>query len=169
MPRKSQGRVTGRPVTATIPNPAGGVKLETFIPWTLVKRGAKKQVITPIEAPEAFRVEAVRERTNRKAAKDTPLVRALGLAHYWQHLLDTGKFESLTEIAAAEGMDLGQVSRIARLALMEPGVVEAGLVGEENRLNLEKLIRNEVAAGSASQARAVCGKTVRTVWRGRPG
>lgn len=41
---------------------------------------------------------------------------SLGLAHYWQHLLDTGRFGSLKEIAAAEGMDLGQVSWIARLA-----------------------------------------------------
>jgi hypothetical protein len=30
-------------VTYEIPDPAGGVKLETFIPWTLVKRGAKKK------------------------------------------------------------------------------------------------------------------------------
>lgn len=130
MPRKTQGRITGRPVTISIPSPAGGVKLETFIPWTLVKRGTKKQVITPIEVPEAFRVEAVQERRDRKAAKDTLLVRALGLAHYWQHLLDTGKVGSLTEIAAAEGMDLGQVSRIARLAHLAPWVVEACLAGE---------------------------------------
>ena len=80
MPRKGQGRITG-PVTRTIRSPAGGVKLETFIPWTLVKRGTTKQIITPIDAPEAFWVEAVWERKNRKAAKDTPLVRALGLAH----------------------------------------------------------------------------------------
>jgi hypothetical protein len=145
MPRKGQGRITGQPVTTTIPNPAGGVKLETFIPWTLVKRGTKKEVITPIDAPEAFRVEAVRERTNRRTTKYTPLVRALGLAHYWQDLLDTGKFESLTEIAAAEGMDLGQVSRIARLARLAPWVVEVGLAGAENGLSLEKLTRSEVA------------------------
>jgi hypothetical protein len=29
-------------------------------------------------------------------------------------------FRSLTEIAAAEGMDLGQVSRIARMAQLAP-------------------------------------------------
>lgn len=139
MPRKGQGRITGRPVTVTIPSPAGGVKLETFIPWTLVKRGTKKEVITPIEAPEAFRVEAVQERREQKAAKETPLVRALGLAHYWQHLLDTGKFESLTEIAAAEGMDLGQVSRIARLARLAPWVVEKCLAGEAEGLTLDAL------------------------------
>ena len=141
MPRKSRGQITGRLITTTTQNPACGVKLETFIPWTLVKRGTKKEVITPIEAPEAFRVEAVRERRERKAAKDTPLVRALGLAHYWQHLLDTGKFGSLTEIAAAEGMDLGQVSRIARLARLAPWVVEAGLRGE---VALDGLLRRTV-------------------------
>ena len=127
MPRKTQGRITGRAVMNAIPSPAGGVKLETFIPWTLVKRGVKQQVITPIEAPEAFRVEAVKARRAEEDAQDTASVRALGLAHYWQHLLDTGRFQSLTEIAAVEGMDLAQVSRIARLAWEEPDVVNTML------------------------------------------
>lgn len=144
MPRKGQGRVTGQSVTTSIPSPAGGVKLETFIPWTLVKRGAKKEVITPIEAPEAFTVEAVRERRDRKAAKESPLVRALGLAHYWQHLLDTSKVGSLTEIAAAEGMDLGQTSRIARLTQLAPEIVEECLAGKENGLALEHWMRRGV-------------------------
>ncbi len=55
MPKKNTG-VAGKAVTYEIPNPAGGVKLETFIPWTLVKRGVKKQVITPLDAPEQFRL-----------------------------------------------------------------------------------------------------------------
>jgi hypothetical protein len=50
-----------------------------------------------------------------------PALRALGFAHYWQHLLDTGQVGSLGDIAAAEGMDLGQVSRIARLAWVGAG------------------------------------------------
>jgi hypothetical protein len=57
-------------------------------------------------------------------AQDTAGVRALGLAHYWQHLLDTSTVESLREIAAAEGMDLGQVSRIARLVWVGARMVE---------------------------------------------
>jgi len=113
MPRKGQGRITGRAVTKPTPQPAGGVQLETFVPWTLVKRGAKKHVVTPPGAPEASRVEMAQP---REVEIETPALRALGLAHYWQHLLDTGKLGSLREIAAAEGMDLGQVSRIAQLA-----------------------------------------------------
>jgi hypothetical protein len=144
-------RLTGHPVTSPIPSPAGGIKLETFIPWTLVKRGTKKQVITPIEAPEAFTVEAVRERRERKATKDMPLIRALGLAHYWQHLLDTGKVGSLTEIVAAEGMDLGQVSQIARWARLAPWVVEEGLAGEAEGMTLDGLLRRGVTVTWSSQ------------------
>jgi hypothetical protein len=93
--------------------------LETFVPWRLVKRGAKKHVVGPNGAPEALRVEAVQQ--PREVEIETPEVRALGLAHYWQHLLDTGQVGSLGDIAAAEGMDLGQVSRIARLAWVGAG------------------------------------------------
>jgi len=83
MPRKGQGRIMGRPRTNEVPQPAGGVRMETFVPWTLVKRGAKKHAITPIDAPEAFRVEAVQP---RHAEEETAALRALGLAYYWQHL-----------------------------------------------------------------------------------
>ena len=54
MSKKHRGRFKGDPVTYQLPNPAGGVQLETFVPWTLVKRGLKKQVITPLDAPQEF-------------------------------------------------------------------------------------------------------------------
>jgi hypothetical protein len=59
MPKKDQA-VLGEAVTYQFPDPAGGVQLETFIPWTLTKRGVKREVITPLDAPEAFREEASR-------------------------------------------------------------------------------------------------------------
>jgi len=114
--QEAPGPVQGDPVTYQLPNPAGGVQLETFVPWTLVKRGLRKQVITPLDAPQEFLSEATREREARSAAQDTALMRALGLAHHWQRLLDEERFTSMTEIAAAEGIDLGRASRIARLA-----------------------------------------------------
>lgn len=115
--------------------------METFIPWTLVKRGVRRQVITPIDAPEQFQREAAVERSARKQAKDSPLIRAMGLAHYWQRLLDDGKYRSLTEIAAIEGIDLSQVSRVGQLARLAPEIVEACLTGGRGGPKLEHLVR----------------------------
>ncbi len=141
MSKKHRGRFKGDPVTYQLPSPAGGVQLETFVPWTLVKRGLKKQVITPLDAPQEFLSEATREREARSAAQDTALMRALGLAHHWQRLLDEERFTSMTEIAAAEGIDLGRASRIARLAHLAPEVVDACLADDSSGIVLEHLIR----------------------------
>jgi hypothetical protein len=141
MAKKHRGMMTGEPVTYQIPAPAGGVQMETFIPWTLVKRGIRQQVITPIDAPEHFQLEAVVERSARKQAKDSPLIRALGLAHYWQRLLDEGKYRSLTEIAAVEGIDLGQASRTAQLFRLAPEIIESCLLDGHGQPKLEQMAR----------------------------
>lgn len=152
MAKKHRGMMTGEPVTYQIPAPAGGVQMETFIPWTLVKRGVRQQVITPIDAPEHFQLEAVLERSARKQAKDSPLIRALGLAHYWQRLLDEGKYRSLTEIASIEGIDLGQASRTTKLTRLAPEIVESCLKVGPGGQKLETLARVCLAEMWVAQA-----------------
>ena len=144
MSSKHRGKIQGDPVTYRTPLPAGGVKLETFIPWTLIKRGSKKQIITPIDAPQDFLEEAARERQLREKSKDTPLVRALGLAHHWQRLLDTGHVDSITDIATQEGMDRGQVSKLVQLTRLAPDLIEVCLSGSAPGLSLERLIRRPI-------------------------
>ena len=139
MPRNDYGKQTGRPITHELPAPAGGVRLETFVPWTLVKRGYKKQVITPLDVPQEFLSETIREREARAAAQDTALMRALGLAQHWQRLLDEQRAASVAEIAEAEGMDVTQVRRVMRLTLLAPEVVER-LAGSHDAV-LEKVMR----------------------------
>ncbi len=151
MAKKDKGWMTAEPVSYQIPTPAGGVRMETFIPWTLVKRGVRREVITPIDAPEVFREEAHWERRKPEIGKDSALVRALGLAHYWQRLLDEGKFRSITEIAAAEGMDVGQASRIARLAQLAPEIIEVCVESEGNAPNQESLLRRLLPADWSAQ------------------
>lgn len=73
MSKKHRGHAKGDPVTYQTPLPAGGVQMETFLPWTLVRRGLKKQVITPFDAPQEFLDETRRERQAREMAQDTPL------------------------------------------------------------------------------------------------
>jgi hypothetical protein len=152
--KKHYGKMTGRPVTHALPTPAGGVRLETFVPWTLVRRGLKKQVITPFDAPQEFLDEARRERQVREMAQDTPLMRALGLAHHWQRLLDEGRFSSMTEIAAAEGIDLGQASKMSRLAQLAPDLIEAIALGRLE-VGISQLLRGKLSASWLAQREAL--------------
>mgnify|MGYP000243419826 FL=1 len=153
MSKKHRGRFKGDPVTYQLPNPAGGVRLETFVPWTLVKRGIKKQVITPFDAPQQFLSEATREREARAAAQDTSLMRALGLAHHWQRLLDEQRAASVAEIARDEGMDVTQVRRLLRLTLLAPEVLER--LTESPEAVLEHVMRRPWPHGWSDQMRVL--------------
>ncbi len=151
--KKHYGKQTGRPVTHELPTPAGGVRLETFVPWTLVRRGLKKQIITPLDAPQEFLSEATRERAVRAAAQDSALMRALGLAHHWQRLLDEERAASVAEIAEAEGMDTTQVRRVLRLTLLAPEVIER-LVGAPD-IVLEQVMRRPWPISWIEQSRVL--------------
>lgn len=149
MNKKNRGRFNGNPVTYQLPSPAGGVQLETFVPWTLVKRGLKKQIITPIDAPQAFLSEVSRERETQPAAQDTALMRALGLAHHWQRLLDEQRAASVADIAEAEGIDVTQVRRLMRLTLLTPKLVER--LSNSPDAVLEKVMRRSWPSNWAAQ------------------
>ena len=153
MSKKHRGRFKGDPVTYQLPNPAGGVRLETFVPWPLVKRGIKKEVITPFDAPQQFLSEATREREARAAAQDTSLMRALGLAHHWQRLLDEQRAASVAEIARAEGMDVTQVRRLLSLTLLAPDVLER--LTESPEAVLEHVMRRPWPNGWSDQMRVL--------------
>ncbi|WP_288128926.1 hypothetical protein [Accumulibacter sp.] len=148
--KKHYGKQTGRPITHELPTPAGGVRLETFVPWTLVRRGLKKRVITPLDAPQEFLAEAKQERAAQAAARDSALMRALGLAHHWQRLLDEYRAASVAEIATAEGMDVTQVRRIMRLTQLAPEVIEH-LVGAPD-IVLEQVMRRPWPNGWGNQS-----------------
>ena len=145
MSKKHRGQIKGDPVTYQTPLPAGGVQLETFLPWTLVHRGFKKQVITPLDAPQEFLDEALHEQQVREMRQGTPLMRALGLAHHWQRLLDEGRFGSMTEIAVAEGIDLGQASKMSRLAQLAPDLIEAIAFGRLE-VGISQLLQGKLSA-----------------------
>ena len=151
--KKHYGKQTGRPTTHELPTPAGGVRLETFVPWTLVRRGLRKRVITPLDAPQEFLSEAALERKEKTAAQDTALMRALGLAHHWQRLLNEERAASVADIATAEGMDVTQVRRVMRLTLLAPEVIER-LVGAPDTV-LEQVMRRSWPNGWHKQVRAL--------------
>ena len=144
MATKHTGKITCDPVTYQIPSPAGGVQMETYIPWMLVKRNVRREVITPIGSPHEFQAEADMEMKNGLATQITPLRRALGLAHYWQSLLDAGKVGGVGDIAALEGVNVTHVRRLLRLVLLAPNVIEEILSGTAKKVYLETLLRQSL-------------------------
>jgi hypothetical protein len=84
------------------------------------QRGGRKLVVTPgAMAPRG------------RSATDTTLVKALARAFRWRRMLETGKYGTIDEIAAAEKINDSYVSRVLRLTLLAPGIVEAILDGRQ--------------------------------------
>ena len=63
---------------------------------------------------------------------DPALVKALARALRWQRLLESGRYGSLAELAAAEKIDRSYLGRMLRLTLLAPDIVEAILDGRQS-------------------------------------
>ena len=55
----------------------------------------------------------------------TPIQQALARGHRWLEMLQSGKAQSLTEVAELEGMDRAYVSRMVNLTTLAPDIVAA--------------------------------------------
>ena len=116
----------------------GGVKITTFVPVRFKKRGVRKVLVAPDGVDEAVAWCAT---TAIAPSHDSVLLRALGRAYYWQHLLDTGAVADTAAIAEREGMIRSTVSQVLRLALLAPDIAETALAGRLPRtLSLERLL-----------------------------
>lgn len=104
---------------------AGRIKLSTFIPLKIRKRGASKVVVRPDGQPAA---------PGRATTPiDQPLLVALTRAFYWQQLLDDGVVASGSDIARQEGLHHSTVNELLRLTLLEPAVIQAIMAGQQPR------------------------------------
>jgi hypothetical protein len=67
--------------------------------------------------------------TGRRVVVDNAIIKALGRAHRWKAMLESGEYGSLTELAKAERINLSYLCRILRLTLLAPEIVETILNG----------------------------------------
>jgi hypothetical protein len=103
------------------------------IPMRFQRRGGRKRIV----APDGSAIVPA-----TKPQPDGTLIKALGRAWRWQRMLDDGVYASVSEIGDAENISKSYVSRILRLALLAPDLVEAILAGSTDQvLMLEKLER----------------------------
>ena len=96
--------------------------LTVHVPLTVHRRGGRKVVIAP-DGTEAPAVAAARI--------DSTLVKALARAFRWRRMLESGVVSTVGEIAAREKINKSYVSRVLRLTLLAPEIVEAILDGRQ--------------------------------------
>src|ERR671919_2299237 len=91
-----------------------GRTLVVRVPMRFQRRGGRKRIVAPDGSEIAL----------TKPQPDGALVKALARAWRWQTLLDDGVYTGMAELADAERVDRSYVSRVLRLTLLAPDIVE---------------------------------------------
>ena len=101
--------------------------ITVHVPFRLVKRGGRKEIVLPVGAPN-----------QRKT--DNTLIKALARAFRWQKMLENGDHTTITELADAEKINHSYLSRVLRLTLLAPDIIESILKGNQS-LTLKEVLR----------------------------
>jgi hypothetical protein len=102
------------------------------VPFAVRKRGGRKLVLAPYGAPAPPLAPQV----------DGTLVKAIARAFRWQKMLETDRYATIKEIAKAEKINPSYVSRVLRLALLAPNLVEGILIGKQTpKISIDNLMK----------------------------
>ena len=88
------------------------------VPFRVVKRGGRKEMQMP-------------EGTTQPRRTDNTLVKALARAFRWKRMLESGEYSTIAELAEREGIAPSYMTRVLRLTLLAPEIVEAILDGKQ--------------------------------------
>ena len=100
-------RATAVPKTVTI-----------HVPFRVVMRGGRKEMLVP-------------EGSAQQRKTDNSLVKAVARAFRWKRMLESGEFATVAELAEREGIAPSYITRILRVTLLAPNIVEAILDGSQ--------------------------------------
>ena len=88
------------------------------VPFRIVKRGGRKEMQLP-------------EGVKQPRRTDNTLVKALARAFRWKRMLESGEFATIAELAEREGIAPSYMTRVLRLTLLAPDIVETILDGKQ--------------------------------------
>jgi hypothetical protein len=104
---------------------------------SFLQRGGRKQILSPPGTAPWSPAPRV----------DGALVKAVVRAHRWRHMLESGEYSSSADLAKAEKVNDSYLSRILRLTLIAPDIIEAILSGRQpGTLQLDDLLKPLPAA-----------------------
>jgi hypothetical protein len=83
-----------------------------------MKRGGRKEMQLPEGAAHPRR-------------SDSTIIKALARAFRWKRMLESGEFATIAELAEREGIAQSYMTRLLRLTLLAPDIVEAILDGKQ--------------------------------------
>lgn len=108
--RRSAAPMVTEPDTVTV-----------HVPIAFRRRGGRRTVTAPDGSPVAF--------PSDRPQVDSALVKALARAFRWRNLVEADAHSTIHDLAATERMNPSYISRILRLTLLAPDIVEAALDG----------------------------------------
>jgi hypothetical protein len=109
-----------------------GATLAVDIPLRIHRRGGGKVMLAP-DGTSAW--------APPRARIDNAMVKAVARAHRWRQMLESGEYTSITDLAAAERINQSYACRVLRLTLLDPGIIEAILDGQQpTSLQLDRLM-----------------------------
>jgi hypothetical protein len=109
-----------------------GQTISVHIPISMRHQGGRKQVVTPADATPWI---------PRTARIDSTLVKAVVRAHRWRDMLESGRYATVRDLAKTENINESYLSRVLRLTLLAPAIIQAILEGQQpNDLELDSLL-----------------------------
>jgi hypothetical protein len=109
-----------------------GRTVTVHIPATFRQRAGRKQILTPSGSAPWSTAPRV----------DTALLKAIVRAYRWREMLESGKYSCAADLAKAEKVNASYLSRILRLTLIAPNLIEAILTGcQPSTLQLNDLLK----------------------------
>lgn len=107
--------------------------ITVHVPITFNKCGGRKQIVLP---------DGTSSWAPPRARVDNTMVKAIARGFRWRKLLEAGVHTTIEDIARAEKISASYVSRILRLTLLAPAIVEAILDGrQEQKITLAVLMK----------------------------
>ena len=110
--------------------------LHIRIPMQFSRRSSRKMIVGPDGKTISEMIDPEADNT------DYTFISALGKAFSWQRMLDEGKYQTPTELAEKEKVEVTHMYRVMRLTLLAPDIIEAVLNGKQPRtLTLQNVVR----------------------------
>jgi hypothetical protein len=123
----------------------GSETVRVRIPMKMKRRGGRKVILVP---------DGLQDPRPMQSQTNIPLAAAVARGHEWQEMFLSGRYGTISELAERIRVDKSFVTRLMRLALLAPDIVDTIMDGREpDGLTFKDLTVKAVPASWEEQRR----------------